>query len=76
MKASSQKLSICLEQPLYEFVDDYQIKHNCKSRSAVISKAIRLLQQIQLENHYRAAETEIDTAFEITTADGLEDETW
>lgn len=73
----AQKISISIPQPLCEFVETYQDEHHCKSRSEVISKALKLLQQVQLEAYYREANSEIDPAFEITTADGLtDDEAW
>ena len=71
------KLSISLPKQQCEFIEYYQAEHHYKSRSEVIKKAIYLLQQQHLESHYRDANHEIDAAFEITTADGMdENETW
>lgn len=73
----TQKLSISLPTQQFEFIEHYQTTHHCKSRSEVVSEALRLLQQTQLEACYREASKEVDDAFEITTADGLDEhETW
>lgn len=71
-----QKVTISIPQPLYEFVEIYQSEHHYKSRSDVISKALQLLQQKQLEAYYREANQELNDDFDVTVADGLEDETW
>jgi len=70
------KVTISIPQSLYEFVETYQMKHKFKSRSEVISKALQLLQQKQLEAQYLEANEELTDDFDATTADGLEDETW
>jgi antitoxin ParD1/3/4 len=70
---STQKLSISLSRQQYKFVENYQAEHHYKTRSEVISEALHLLQQTQLEACYREANQEIDNAFEITTSDGLEE---
>jgi antitoxin ParD1/3/4 len=71
-----RKVSVSLQRSLYEFVDDYQIAQQRDSRSAVINEAVMLLQQLYLENCYKEIGKEVDDAFETTTFDGLEDETW
>lgn len=73
----AQKLSISLPQQQCEFIENYQIEHHYKTRSEVIKEAIYLLQQTQLEAHYREANCEIEPAFDITAADGIDDnEIW
>jgi antitoxin ParD1/3/4 len=72
----AQKVTISIPQPLYEFVETYQSEHHCKSRSDVISAALQLLKQKQLEAYYREANQELNDDFDVTVADGLEDETW
>jgi antitoxin ParD1/3/4 len=72
----TEKLSISLSEPIVNFIRQYQTNHACKSRSEVIQTALKLLQQKELEHCYREAAAEIDSSFEITTADGLDDETW
>lgn len=72
----AQKVTISIPQSLYEFVETYQSEHHFKSRSDVISKALQLLKQKQLEAYYREANEELNDDFDITLADGLEDETW
>lgn len=76
MPANVQKISISLSKPMHDFVWSYQKMHHCKSRSEVINQALYLLQQAQLELCYQAANKEIDHKFEVTTFDGLDDETW
>jgi len=73
---SIQKLSVSLSEQQYHFIEDFQKQHHIKSRSKVISEALRLLQQVELEACYKAANQEIDDAWEPTAGDGLEHETW
>lgn len=73
---NTEKLSISLPMPLSNFIVQYQTEHECRSKSEVIQKAIKLLQQKELEECYRAANNEIDSNFDITSFDGLDDETW
>lgn len=70
------KVTISIPAQLYEFLELYKEEHHIKSRSEVISTALQLLQQKQLEQFYREASEELDDDFEITTFDGLDDETW
>lgn len=73
----TQKISISLPKPLYDFIGSYQEAYHCKSRSEVVDKALRLLQQKQLEGCYREANSEIDSNFEVTSFDGLDNnEMW
>lgn len=73
---NTEKLSISLPSNLSHFIAEYQLAHACKSRSEVIQKALKLLQKRELAKYYREASQEIDPLFEITTSDGLNDETW
>jgi antitoxin ParD1/3/4 len=71
------KLSISLPQQQCEFIENYLVSHHLKSRSEVIKEALYLLQEKQLEAYYKAANQEIDSAFENTSLDGLEEhEAW
>ena len=73
----TEKFSISLPQQQYEFVEAYQSTHHYKSRSEVIKKALYLLQQAELETLYLEANDEIEEAFDVTAADGLDEhETW
>ncbi len=73
----AHKLSISLPIQQCEFIENYQAEHHYKSRSEVIRDALYLLQQANLESHYREANSELDSAFDITAADGIDnDETW
>lgn len=71
-----QKVTISLSRQLYDFIENYQADHHCKSRSEVISAALQLLQQKQLETHYLEANHEVTEDFDLTLGDGLDDETW
>ena len=73
----AQKLSISLPKQQCDFIENYQAEHHYKTRSEVIREALYLLQQTHLEAHYREANKEIDEAFEVTIADGIdENEAW
>jgi antitoxin ParD1/3/4 len=73
----AQKLSISLPNEQCDFIDSYQTGHHLKTRSEVIKAAVYLLQQSHLESCYHEANQEIDTDFDITMNDGLdENETW
>lgn len=73
----AQKISISLPQQQCDFIETYLLDHHLKSRSEVIKEALYLLQQKQLETYYSEANQEIDSCYDNTTFDGLEDnETW
>lgn len=69
-----QKLSISLPQKQVDFINFYQLEHHYRTRSEVIKEALTLLQQSQLEACYREANSEIDNAFDIASADGIEED--
>lgn len=73
---SGEKISVSLPGPVVRFVESYKDNHQCKSRSQVIELALRLLQEKDLEDAYRQANEEIDTKWEVTSTDGLSNETW
>ncbi|MEG3921519.1 CopG family transcriptional regulator [Microcoleus sp. T3_A4] len=72
----SEKISISLSQSLLQFIESYKIAKGCKSPSQVIEVALELLRNQELESAYRQASSEVDSAWDITVADGLTDETW
>lgn len=73
----AEKISISLSRPLVEFLENYKINHKFKSRSQVIEQAILLLREQSLQSAYKEANEEVDDDWDITIADGLnEDETW
>ncbi|MEO1427450.1 MAG: CopG family transcriptional regulator [Cyanobacteria bacterium J06632_19] len=74
MKA--EKLSISLPGYLVQFIENYRLNKGCKSRSQVIEEALELLRNQELEEAYRLASAENDSAWDVTLADGLADETW
>jgi len=72
----AEKISISLSRPLVEFLENYKINHKFKSRSQVIEQAILLLREQSLQSAYKEANEEVDDDWDITIADGLnEDET-
>ncbi|GJD20131.1 hypothetical protein RIVM261_050870 [Rivularia sp. IAM M-261] len=71
-----EKLSISLPPSLVEFIENYKLSKGCKSRSQVIEEALELLRNRELEEAYRLASAEVDSAWDVTVADGLADETW
>jgi antitoxin ParD1/3/4 len=68
------QVTISISEQLYEFVENYQSLHKFKSRSEVISAALQLLQQKQLQAYYLEANKELSDDFDTTIADGLDDE--
>ncbi|NEP58209.1 MAG: CopG family transcriptional regulator [Symploca sp. SIO2G7] len=72
----SQKLSIFLPSSLVKFIEGYRVTKGCQSSSQVIEVALELLREQELEKAYIKASQEIDTAWDVTIADGLVDETW
>lgn len=50
------------------------LAHHYKSRSEVIAKALKLLQQVQLEGLYSEANNELEDDFDSVAGDGLENE--
>lgn len=72
----TEKISISLPISLMQFVENYKISKQCKSRSQVIELALDLLRNQELEQAYREASAENDPNWEITIGDGLTDETW
>ena len=72
----AKKISISLPTSLVQFIETYKITKGCQSPSQVIEVALELLQNQELEEAYRQASSEIDSAWDLTIADGLTDETW
>ena len=72
----AEKISISLSQSLLQFIGTYKIAKGCKSPSQVIEVALELLRNQELESAYRQASSEVDSAWDVTVADGLTDETW
>ena len=72
----SEKISVSVSHDLVEFINQYCQAHACKNKSHVVQKALKLLQQQELEQYYLSANAEIESLYELTTSDGLENETW
>jgi len=71
----AEKISIFLSQSLVNFIESYKIAKGCKSPSQVIELTLELLRNQELESAYRQASSELDSAWDLTLADGLTDET-
>jgi metal-responsive CopG/Arc/MetJ family transcriptional regulator len=69
----AEKISISLSQSLLKFIESYKIAKGCKSPSQVIEVAWELLRTQELESAYRQASSEVDSAWDLTVADGLVD---
>ena len=74
----SQKISVSLDQSILNFIDRYATDHAAKGRSAVVAKALQLLQLTEQEGYLAEAyaqsasqDKEIAAEFEATLADGL-----
>ena len=78
----AEKVSISLPPTLMQFVEEYKVSHDCKSRSQVIEDALKLLHERELEIAYKAANVEASVAdqtskaFASTASDGLPHEAW
>ncbi|MEG4272241.1 MULTISPECIES: CopG family transcriptional regulator [unclassified Microcoleus] len=72
----AEKIAISLSPSLLQFIESYKIAKGCNSPSQVIEVALELLRNQELESAYRQASSEVDSAWELTVADGLTDETW
>ena len=72
----AKEISISLPTSLVKFIENYKTAKGCQSPDQVIELALELLRNQELESAYREASSEIDSAWDITIADGLTDETW
>ncbi len=75
---SCQKISVSLGVNILEFVDRYAADHAAMGRSAVVAKALQLLQLTEQESylaqayaHSASQDKQIAAEFEATLADGL-----
>jgi antitoxin ParD1/3/4 len=71
-----ESFSITLPSSLLGFIEHYRAVYQYQSGAQVVEKALELLQQQELEDAYRQASEEVDSAWESTVIDGLSDETW
>ncbi len=83
MNSNSKKISISLAPELVAYTESYQRQHNLKSRSEVISEAVRALRERELIADYRAMSEDYkeqpDLWVDSNLADGLEpstEESW
>lgn len=79
----AQKISVSLEPSILGFIDRYASEHAAKGRSAVVAKALKLLQLSEQENYLSAAyaqsakqDKQVAAEFDATLNDGLSHETW
>lgn len=73
------KLSASLPDDAVGFLDEYARSHGMSTRSSVLLKAVRLLRDSELGGDYAEAwnewaKADEDEAWNITTGDGLSDE--
>ncbi len=83
MSSNSKKISISLDQELVAYTESYRRQHNLKSRSEVISEAVRALRERELIADYRTMSEDYkerpDLWVDSNLADGLEpstEESW
>ncbi|MEO8386347.1 MAG: CopG family transcriptional regulator [Betaproteobacteria bacterium] len=73
----AEKVSISLPPTLMQFVEEYKVSHERRSRSQVIEEALTLLRERELEAAYRdAADGTLARDFAPTISDGLANESW
>jgi len=60
----AQKITISIPLPLYQFIEAYQLEHNCATRSEVVTAALKLLKESELEASYREANQELNEDFD------------
>lgn len=73
------KISVSLEQPLLDFLTQYQESHQVRSKSEVVAQAIMLLRDQALETQYAQALTEWQGSgeaeiWDAVVGDGFEDD--
>ena len=83
VNSNSKKISISLAPELIAYAESYQRQHNLKSRSEVISEAVRALRERELIADYkmmtREYKEQADFWIDSDIADGLEpstEESW
>ena len=74
----SQKISVSLDLGILNFIDRYAADHAAKGRSAVVAKALHLLQTTEQESNLAEAyaqsasqDKQIAAEFDATLSDGL-----
>ena len=74
----SQKISVSLDLGILNFIDRYAADHAAKGRSAVVAKALHLLQLTEQESYLAEAyaqsasqDKQIAAEFDATLSDGL-----
>lgn len=74
----SQKISVSLDMGILNFIDRYALEHAAKGRSAVVAKALHLLQLTEQESYLAEAYAQsasqdklMAAEFDATLADGL-----
>ena len=74
----SQKISVSLDLAILNFIDRYAADHSAKGRSAVVAKALHLLQLTEQESYLAEAyaqsasqDKQIAAEFDATLSDGL-----
>ena len=68
---NTKRVQFSLPIPLMRFVEQYQVNHGLKSKSAVVEQALLMLREAELIEEYRESARENDAAWDSTTGDGL-----
>lgn len=76
---TASKLSISLNTPIAAFIEQYQREHGLRTKSEVVSLALELLRERELEAQYAAAwqewkESGEADVWDVTASDGLKRE--
>lgn len=79
----AQKISVSLDPTILGFIDQYAADHAAKGRSAVVLKALQLLQRTEQESDLAQAyaqsavqDQQMAAEFDATLPDGLIHEAW
>jgi Arc/MetJ-type ribon-helix-helix transcriptional regulator len=79
----AQKISVSLDPSILGFIDRYATDHAAKGRSAVVLKALQLLQRTEQENDLALAyaqsaaqDQKMVAEFDAALTDGLNHEAW
>lgn len=70
------KLSVSISDALARFLEGFRETYGVPTKSEVVERALRLLQEAELEKLYNSGSPDADHEWEATTHDGLEAEDW
>ncbi len=70
------KFSVSISEALARFLEGFRDTYGVPTKSEVVERALRLLQEAELEKLYDSGPSDADPEWEATTLDGLEAEDW